>query len=203
VTKCVAPWRLKTNHDWISERRRVNPIEWVGEHSALSTRTMLQLLHETHESQLLRFFRRRLSCREDAADATQETFLRMLNVPSSTVIENPQAYLFQVAKSVARVVQTRQARDGALFAPEVLGLEKADDAPLPDQIVSGRQALLLMAKSIEELPSRCQQVFILSRLHGLSNSDIAAHLQISRNMVEKHIIKALLHCRKARAGIFL
>ena len=59
-----------------------------------------------------------------------------------------------------------------------------------------------MAKAIEQLPNRCQQVFILSRLHGLANGEIAELLGISRNMVEKHIIRALLHCRKVRAVIF-
>jgi len=62
----------------------------------------LQSLHDREESRILRFFQRRLKNREDAADATQETFLRMLTVPRSTLIENPQAYLFQVARSVAR-----------------------------------------------------------------------------------------------------
>jgi DNA-directed RNA polymerase specialized sigma24 family protein len=44
-------------------------------------------------------------------------------------------------------------------------------------------------------------VFILSRLHGMANGEIAARLGISRNMVEKHIIKALIHCRNARVEI--
>ncbi len=58
-----------------------------------------------------------------------------------------------------------------------------------------------MARAIEALPKRCQQVFVLSRLHGHPNGEIAARLGISRNMVEKHIIKALLHCRQVRAQI--
>ena len=36
----------------------------------------------------------------------------------------------------------------------------------------------------------------MSRLDGLRNGEIAERLGISRNMVEKHIIKAMLHCRR-------
>ncbi|MEP9378338.1 sigma-70 family RNA polymerase sigma factor [Aquabacter sp. CN5-332] len=166
------------------------------------TGALLNMLHATEEGRLRRFFQRRLRNREDAADATQETFLRMLSLPQKTVIENPQAYLFQVAKSVASSVSMRRAADAALFLPEEAGEHAADDAPGQERVVLGRQGLLLMAQAIAQLPNRCQEVFILSRLHGMANGEIADRLGISRNMVEKHIIRALLACRKVRAEIF-
>lgn len=164
---------------------------------------LVHALQAQEESRLKRFFQRRLGNREDAADATQETFLRMLSVPRTTLIENPQAYLFQVARSVASMTAARAKREAHLFLPEEMGAGFADEAPGQDRIVHARQGLLLMARAIAELPNRCQQVFILSRLHGLSNGEIALELGISRNMVEKHIIRALLHCRKLRDEIFL
>ncbi len=144
---------------------------------------------------------RRFRNAADAADATQETFLRMLDAPSKTIIENPQAYLFQIAKSVARITSARLAADSDLFLPAIVE-NQAEDAPDPERIVNGRQSLILLARAIENLPVRCQEVFILSRLHGLSNGEIAAKLGVSRNMVEKHIIKALMHCRQVRAEIY-
>lgn len=144
---------------------------------------------------------RRLRNAADAADATQETFLRLLCVQQRTVIENPQAYLFQIAKSVAyRAVQERTA-DAALFASQDEIGDLATDMPDQERIVGGRQALERMAQAIADLPPRCQEVFILSRLHGLANGEIAAALGISRNMVEKHIIRALLHCRAVRSEL--
>jgi RNA polymerase sigma-70 factor (ECF subfamily) len=159
-------------------------------------------LQRSEEGRLRRFFMRRFRNSAEAADATQETFLRMLLAPQTTVIENPQAYLFQVAKSVARVTSARLTADANLFLPEVAGLNQAEDAPGQERIVHGRQSLLMLAKAIEKLPNRCQEVFILSRLHGLSNGEIANLLGISRNMVEKHIIKALIHCRNLRSEVF-
>ena len=159
-------------------------------------------LHRTEEGRLRRYFLRRLRNAADAADATQETFLRFLSAPQTTVIENPQAYLFQIAKSVASRTAARNAADGRLFLPAEAGLDQPLDAPCQERIVDARQCLVLLAKAIEKLPNRCQEVFILSRLHGMANGDIAARLGISRNMVEKHIIRALIHCRNTRAEIY-
>lgn len=162
----------------------------------------LRSLHETENGRLKKFFQRRLRNNEDASDAMQETFLRVLYASRSTLIENPQAYLYQVAKNVANRTLGRAAKDAGLFLSfDVSELHIADDAPCQERIVSGRQCLLLLAQAIAELPNRCQQVFILSRLHGMPNGEIAAELGITRNMVEKHIIKALLHCRNVRLKI--
>jgi RNA polymerase sigma-70 factor (ECF subfamily) len=35
----------------------------------------------------------------------------------------------------------------------------------------------------------------MSRIDGLANAEIAVRLGISRNMVEKHIVRALVICR--------
>lgn len=50
--------------------------------------------------------------------------------------------------------------------------------------------------SIETLPQRCRQVFVLSYIHRLKNREIANTLGISENTVETHISKALKSLRK-------
>lgn len=44
---------------------------------------------------------------------------------------------------------------------------------------------------IDKLPSRCREVFLMSRFQGLKNREIAEQLQISTTAVEKHLSKAL------------
>lgn len=58
---------------------------------------------------------------------------------------------------------------------------------------------LLMEKELEEqfqeivndLPERCREVFILSRVKGLKNREIAMELNLSLKAIEKHISNAL------------
>lgn len=160
---------------------------------------LVSQLHRGESAKLLRFFRRGLASPQNAADAVQETFLRMLRVPRPEEISDPQAYLYAVARSVAIEVRRRASAERALMTNHADAADQiASDAPDIERCIAARQELVLMARAIRDLPKRCQQVFILSRLHGQSNGQIATQLGISRNMVEKHIMRALLTCRALR-----
>ena len=155
-------------------------------------------LHRLEAGRLRRFFLYRLRNREDAADAAQETFLRLLSVTPGRLIENPQAYLFAIAKSVAYKAAARLRAERHLFAGDSLLSLVAEDRPGQERIVNARECLEQMAKVIDGLPPRCREVFYMSRIQGLPNGEIARRLGISRNMVERHIMRALVDCRRLR-----
>jgi RNA polymerase sigma-70 factor (family 1) len=50
--------------------------------------------------------------------------------------------------------------------------------------------LAIINKEIQNLPPKCQQVFILSKKEGLTNIEIAEHLDVSIKTVEAQISKA-------------
>lgn len=49
----------------------------------------------------------------------------------------------------------------------------------------------LLKSKIQELPTQCRAVFLLSRENQLSNKEVAERLNISVNTVEQHMRKAL------------
>jgi RNA polymerase sigma-70 factor (ECF subfamily) len=51
-------------------------------------------------------------------------------------------------------------------------------------------------KTIQSLPDRCREVFILSRIEGLKNKEIADQLNINIKNVERHLNRALQSFRK-------
>ena len=62
------------------------------------------------------------------------------------------------------------------------------------------QRLDNLQRALAELPAICRSSFLLRKLDGLSHSQIAEHLNISRSLVEKHIVNAMKHCRCACAN---
>lgn len=50
-------------------------------------------------------------------------------------------------------------------------------------------------EELEELPSRCREIFTLSRMQQLTNDEIATRLDISKRTVENQLTFALRHLR--------
>ena len=153
-------------------------------------------LYLRHHTALRRFLARMLRGEAAAADVAQDTWLRLVRRAPRRAVDDPKAYLFQVAANTARDHMARERTRAAVVddgsSPETL----ASPAPDSEAAALARERLRLLAEAVDELPPRCRQIFLMSRLDGLANGEIAARLGISRNAVEKHVIRALLHCRR-------
>jgi RNA polymerase sigma factor (sigma-70 family) len=164
----------------------------------------LDALHRAENLNLQRFLLRKLGNSADAADAAQETYLRLVRAVTTTNLEHPRLFLFHLARNVAASLGKRRRFEANLFRSmtdlELSGI--VDGRAQTETQVIAREQLRLVAAAIESLPPRCREAFLLSTFGGLSNGEVAARLGISRNMVEKHLIKALLHIRRACQDYF-
>lgn len=50
-------------------------------------------------------------------------------------------------------------------------------------------------RALAELPVNCRKVFIWQKIEGLTQQEIAVRLGLSKNMVEKYMIRTLRHLR--------
>jgi RNA polymerase sigma-70 factor (ECF subfamily) len=150
-----------------------------------------------NEVALKRYLRRFIRSREAADDLAQEAFLRAFAAESARVIEAPKAFLFKVAKNLALNELARQS----LVAIEPLGdferqevLEDSSQAAV-DDVVDSKERVRLLARAIAALPPQCAKVFILRKMQGLSQKEIAVRLNISVRTVENHVALGLSRCR--------
>lgn len=161
--------------------------------SARQPLSVKDLIGRYHGS-LVSFLRQRLRIADDATDVAQEAYIRMLQYEGSREVQSPSSLLFRVAINIAndlgRSEQVRHASDHC-------GVDELDiDSGMatPERQLVAAQDLDLMFHTIEQLPPKCQQVFLLSRVHCMTYPQIAKHCGISVKMVEKHISHALAVC---------
>ena len=149
-----------------------------------------------HEGELRAWLRRRLPRGFDLDDIVQETYAVLAAKASIDTIRNPRTYSFQVAHSVvlqqlrhARVVPIAAVADTAMLD------DAAIDEPSPEQAVVARDELARIRSAIDALPRQTRQAFVMRRVDGLSQQEIARRMNLSEHTVEKHIargIKSLL-----------
>ncbi|MBL8265609.1 RNA polymerase sigma factor [Steroidobacter sp.] len=145
------------------------------------------------------FFQRRLRAdsRVDAPDLTQEVYSRLLKASQRHPIEDPEAYLFTVARHLLEehaVAERRRSSNVELSDPAVtaalavdVGLDRAMD----------QQALLAILRvGIKELSPPCRAAVVMAYADGLSYREIAERLGVSKPMVQKYIAQAIAYCRQ-------
>lgn len=131
---------------------------------------------------------RRLKSRHQAEDLAHDTFVRLLETTPCDV-QQPRAYLHRTARNIAM--------DNWRRAERHQGAIEHLSAPMPQQGPEADLHAVQLAEGIEralaELPLKCRQVFVWQKLEGLSHAEIAERLGLSRNMVERYMIRAMRH----------
>lgn len=148
---------------------------------------------------LRRYFAARVGDAE-ADDLLQETYLRAAGTSAHAEIRSPGAYLYRLGANVMldriRQQRARRARDGDWHDATVTsaaGGDDMDDAALADRTVMARERLRRLSEAMAELPDAVQRTFHLHKIEGLSHSEVAARLGVSKSLVEKHMMRALKH----------
>jgi RNA polymerase sigma factor (sigma-70 family) len=142
--------------------------------------------------ELLRFARRRLGGAHAADDLVQEACLRFTRVGDGG-IASPRAFLYRILANLVLDHQRRQIRQPIDALDH---LDAADSSPDAETALIWRERLAILSRAVEELPPRCRECFVLRRFDDLSQDEIARRMGISRNMVEKHLRTATLHCAR-------
>jgi RNA polymerase sigma-70 factor (ECF subfamily) len=162
----------------------------------MSRRRLFQQLWSEHRFALQAYFRRRPASSRDAADLTQEVYLRLLRA-GEREIANPEAYLFTVARNLLTehaVIERRQAEHLAMQGPEVMA-ELTIEPAVEGEIDHATQ-IRLLRDAIADLPDPQKAALVMAYQDGLSYADIARRLNVHRSMVGKYVLQGLNTCRR-------
>lgn len=167
-----------------------------GEHQ--KERLDLAELDRRFRGPLNAYFRRRLPASADAEDLTQEVFLRFARHGDRLTAENLDALVFTIAANLLRDLARRNVTRGpAALSVEQDAITSFDPNLIEvidaERVLLGKDDLNLALAALRELSERTRDVFVLQRLQGFKNREIAKELGISVSAVEKHMVRALVH----------
>ena len=105
----------------------------------------------------------------------------------------PRTYLATVARRLLiDDVRRRDVERAVLHASEVRSAGVDDISP--DRIAEAAQLLHAVLRLLDTLPKEARSAFLLRRMEGLEQKDIAIRLGISLSTVKRHIALAYARC---------
>lgn len=129
---------------------------------------------------------------DDAEDVVQKLFVRLWEHRKKLEThKNTKAFLFKSvyfeSMKFLRYKNTNEKHLSEYFTATRLNINESADytAFLP-----------YLHKAIEKLPEKCQQIFILNKLEGLTQKEIAEYLGISIKTVENQVAIAISKLRE-------
>ena len=127
----------------------------------------------------------------EADDVVQECYSRLAALETVAHVRYPRAYLFAIARTIilshvrhSRVVSIRAVDDLETY-------EISADDPSPEEQVSDREQLHLLALAVAKLPEPGRRAFLLRMVDELPYREIGARLGLSDNAVQKSVAKSL------------
>lgn len=129
-------------------------------------------------------------------DIVQETYVRICQIENKESITSPKSFMYRTAKNLAldyqkqsRVKLVDNVEDNHEL--ESIGRQHTDEL-FKDAVIKAEFADL--CEAVRQLPQQCRKVFVLKKVYGYSQKEIAAQLDISESTVEKHISMGIKRC---------
>ena len=132
---------------------------------------------------------------EACEEVVHDLFLNLWKRKASLTIENFDNYL---------KAATRYQVYAYIKAQKISAVEYREDYKLEDtafELNSGHNKIMYhdleleLSHEMQLLPNRCKEIFLLSRIHHLSNNEIAERLGVSKRTVENQLTNALKFIR--------
>lgn len=158
---------------------------------------LIERLFREQGRALLGFFGKRLRNPAESAELAQEVWARMLEIEDPASIRDPEAYLFTVARNLARrrgVAQRRSQLESDVDEPQV-----AEELAVPSEAgaeIDMQQRTRRLHEVLAELSPKARAAVALQYWHGQSYEQIAQQLGVSTHMVKKYHSQALVLLRR-------
>ena len=148
-----------------------------------------------HYGPLLRtYFYNRLRSQDEVDDYLQELYCRVLVYKHPSQIQSVKKFVFTIALNLMRDKSRRViTRMGKKMIP-IDEMDEAEavfiDSANPTRVIAGMQKMVQVERVINRFPINCKKAFLLHRVQGLTQKEIALKIGVTVSAVEKYIMLA-------------
>jgi RNA polymerase sigma-70 factor (ECF subfamily) len=131
---------------------------------------------------------------DDIEDIVQETFVKSFEAELKQEITYERTYMLTTAKNLAlnHVAKASERKNQSLDDMQSLPNDLTSKS-LESQVES-KERFLHFCRATDTLSVEVKRVFLLKKVYGMSQKDIADYIGLSQSTVEKHVAKGLLQC---------
>lgn len=174
--------------DPLQEKEAVSKLK-EGDTSAFN------LLFFAYENRLFSYASSLLPEKKDAEEIVQEVFYRVWKNRAQLDEEKSfKSFLFTISKNLIYNMLAKKATQTAYHQYQICFLESSH-RQLED-LQNYYELTSIVQQVANTMSHKRKQVFVMSRFQGMTNKEIADHLEISLSTVENHINKALKTVRE-------
>ncbi len=136
----------------------------------------------------MQFLRNNWRNESEVEDLCQDVYLRAYKAAAEQGIpERTKPFVFTIARNLL-IDLVRKGQVVPIEAMvELERLEVAGDAPSAEQSIIAGEELRRLHSALDQLPPRCREVVLLTRMEGLTRQQIATRMGISDRTVAKHL----------------
>lgn len=162
----------------------------------MSNQTLLYKAYLTSRKSISRLVARIVPPHE-IEDIVQETYVRICQIENKEKITSPKSFMYKTAKNLALDYQ-KQANVRLVDGIENMEtLERLLSDQSKDEMYENALAnseFSYFCEAVRLLPVQCRKVFVLKKVYGYSQREIAVQLNLSESTVEKHISTGMKRC---------
>lgn len=125
---------------------------------------------------------------KEIEDVVQDTYVRILQSEQLDCIKRPESYLYKTAVNLAKDYLKSAHHNLSAYVEDMDLVEhrQSDEDSVFKQFAS-EQEFARFCDAVGELPEQCRRVFVLRKVYGFSQKEIAKSMGLSVSTVEKHI----------------
>lgn len=157
---------------------------------------LTELYRQRHKT-LERYVRRFLGNGDDAADVSQEAFLRAYAAELGDATPMSEALLYTVARNLALTELRKRTFRATDTMGDMADLHLHDPGGNPEAHLERQQMISAVEMAMSRMAPKCLEVFRLRKIEDASHTAIAKQLDISTKTVERHMTHALALCHEA------